>query len=108
MISLFDGRTVGKQSDSKVVLVYMYMYQNYHSSIHDAMIPLFNPNTWANWPLSNLRTIVNNNNNRIQIVGLVVWRLSDWCLLVALCPSNMIVYLRDRSTQTFVPAATLR
>ena len=42
-----------------------------------------------------------------------VWKTSYWettfvCLLVALCPSNMLVYLRDRSAQTTAHAATLR
>ena len=38
-----------------------------------------------------------------------VWRISiPVCWLVAKCPSNMLVYLRDGSAQTILCAATLR
>ena len=50
---------------------------------------------------------------RVDICGQVILFTTpdsnvNVCLLAAQCPSNMLVYLRDGSAQTTVPAATLR
>ena len=45
-------------------------------------------------------------NERLKVLNTQQSRVVCW--LVAYCPSNMLVYLRDRSAQTSLHAATLR